>query len=140
MAGVTGRAGATWERIVADYAADRGLPWDRAPLRGNRDRLDLTGTIPAGLLVGCKAITRRGAASFGAKISEAMDQCDRALVNMGHPSERDGNGRLFVASMGIVPVQVMQRSGYPVGKAYVVTQYDYFLDLARERAKERAER
>jgi hypothetical protein len=139
MGGVTGRAGPNWERLVADYAADRGLPWERAPLRGSRDLLDLQGTLPAGFLVGCKAITRKGAASFGAKLSEAMDQCDRALVNNGHPSQRDGNGRLFVASLGIVPVQVMQRSGYPVGKAYVVTQYDYFLDLAARRVKWRGE-
>lgn len=137
MGGVTGRAGPAYERAVADYAADRGLPWDRAPLRGARDRLDLQGTLPSGFLVGCKA-KRRGS-EFGAKISEAMDQCDRALVNLGHPSERDGNGRLFVASMGIIPVQVMQRTGYPIGKHYVVTELDYFLDLAVRRSKWRDE-
>jgi hypothetical protein len=134
MSGVAGRAGPKWERVVADHAAQQfGLPWDRAPLRGTRDLLDLQGTLPAGFLVGCKAI-RRGS-TFGEKISEAMDQCDRALVNLGHPAERDGNGRLVVASLGIVPVQVMQRSGYPPGKAYVVTQLDFFLDLAVRRQK-----
>ena len=134
MSGVAGRAGPTWERTVADYAAQTyGLPWDRAPLRGARDLLDLQGTLPAGFLVGCKAI-RRGS-TFGAKISEAMDQCDRALVNIGRPHSRDGNGRLLVDCGGIVPVQVMQRSGYPAGKAYVVTELDYFLDLAVRRQK-----
>ena len=134
MSGVAGRAGPAWERTVADYAAERyGLPWDRAPLRGSRDLLDLQGCLPAGFLVGCKAI-RRGSV-FGAKISEAMDQCDRALVNIGRPSSRDGNGRLLVDCGGIVPVQVMQRSGYPPGKAYVVTELDYFLDLAVRRQK-----
>ena len=175
MSGVAGRAGPAWERVVADYAASPrfGLPWDRAPLRGARDLLDLQGTLPAGFLVGCKAIRRvksadewmreqnsRGIltmdewireqdgehilrkayqagqkATFGAKISEAMDQCDRALVNIGRPSSRDGNGRLVVDCGGIVPVQVMQRSGYPPGKAYVVTELDYFLDLAVRRQK-----
>lgn len=127
MAGVTGRAGPTWERRCADHAADRGLPWDRAPLRGNRDLLDLSGTLPAGFLVGCKAITRKGSANFGAKISEAMQQGERAVANLG-------------GAPGIVPVQIMQRSGYPVGKAYVVMEYDHFLALALERAKGRAER
>jgi hypothetical protein len=134
VSGVAGRAGPNWERIVADYASQvYGLPWDRAPLRGTRDLLDLQGCLTAGFLVGCKAI-RRGSA-FGAKISEAMDQCDRALINLGRPADKDGNGRLHVDSGGIVPVQVMQRSGYPTGKAYVVTELDYFLDLAVRRLK-----
>jgi hypothetical protein len=109
-----------------------GLPWDRAPLRGTRDLLDIQGCLPAGFLVGCKAI-RRGT-SFGQKISEAMDQCDRALINLGKEHAKV-NGRLHVTSGGIVPVQVMQRSGYPPGKAYVVTELDYFLDLAVRRQK-----
>jgi hypothetical protein len=138
MGGVTGRAGPNWERVVADYARDVwGLPWERAPLRGNRDLLDIQGCLPAGFLVGCKSI-RRGS-SFGVKISEAMDQCDRALVNLGRPAGRDGNGRLHVDSGGIVPVQVMQRSGYPAGKSYVVTELDYFLDLAVRRSKWRGD-
>lgn len=133
MTGVAGRAGPTWERTVADYAAAKGLPWDRAPLRGTRDLLDLQGCLPAGFLVGCKAI-RRGT-SFGEKISAAMDQCDRALINLGKPSTRDGHGHTLVECEGVVPVQVMQRSGFPPGKAYVVTELDYFLDLAIRRAK-----
>ncbi len=128
MSGATDGAGSRWERIAADYAAARGLPWDRAPLRGARDLLDIQGCLPGGWLVGCKAIHK--GVSFGQKISAAMDQCDRALMNMGRPASVDGHGRLAVDSGGIIPVQVMQRSGYPAGKAYVVTQYDYFLDLA----------
>lgn len=133
MGGVTGRTGSTWERVVADYAASAGLPWDRAPLRGTRDLLDIQGSLPGGWLVGCKGI-RRGT-EFGAKISGAMDQCDRALLNLRHPYKTDGNGRLLVESNGIIPVQVMQRSGYPTGKAYVVLQLDHFLDLAVRRQK-----
>ena len=134
MSGVAGQAGPRWERTVADYARDTfGLPWDRAPLRGTRDLLDIQGCLIAGFLVGCKAI-RRGT-SFGQKISEAMDQCDRALINLGKQADRDGNGRVLVDCGGIVPVQVMQRSGYPPGKAYVVTELDYFLDLAVRRQK-----
>lgn len=133
MSGVTGRAGAAWERVVADRAADAGLPWERAPLRGSHDLLDLQGTLPAGFLVGCKAI-RRGT-TFGQKISEAMDQCDRALVNLNHRFMRDGHGLVVVQSDGIIPVQVMQRSGYPVDKSYVVMQFGHFLDLAVRRQK-----
>ena len=133
MGGVTGRTGPTWERIVADWFMANGLPWDRAPLRGPRDLLDLQGTLPAGFLVGCKGI-RRGVA-FGQKISEAMDQCDRALINLGHPSDRNGHGHVIVESNGIVPVQIMQRSGYPVAKSYTVLQTGHFLDLALRRQK-----
>lgn len=129
MGGITGRAGQQWERKVADYAHDEyGLPWERAPLRGNRDRLDISGTLDDGWLIGCKAIHR--GVSFGERVSEAMNQCDRALVNVGRPYENDRRGFLVVDSGRIVPVQVMQRSGYPVGKAYVVTQLDYLLRLA----------
>src|SRR5260370_32431931 len=78
VSGVSGRTGAKWERVVADYARDiYALPWDRAPLRGTRDLLDIQGCLPAGFLVGCKGI-RRGS-SVGAKIRQAMCQCDRAL-------------------------------------------------------------
>ena len=140
MGGVTGRTGPTWERRVADHCAAAGLPWDRAILRGAHDLLDLTGTIPAGFLIGCKGI-RRGT-EFGQKISEAMDQCDRALLNLNHylpgpPRQftQDGHGHMIVESNGIIPVQIMQRSGYPTGKAYAVTQLDYLLDLAVRRQK-----
>ena len=140
MSGVAGRTGATWERIVADRAQEAGLPWERAPLRGNHDLLDIQGCLPGGWMVGCKGI-RRGT-EFGAKISAAMDQCDRALLNLRHPYIGEGNGytttgqgKIIVASNGIIPVQVMQRSGFPVDKAYVVLQFGHFLDLAVRRQK-----
>lgn len=129
------RAGSAYERLIADYCAAQGLPWDRAPLRGTRDLLDLQGPQFSGFLVGCKAITRGTA--FGQRISEAMDQCDQALVNYGRPAHPNGHGYLIVESGGIVPVQIMQRPGYPPGKHYVVTQLDYFLGLAAERAATR---
>lgn len=133
MSGATDRAGARYERAVADYCHEvYGFPWDKAPLRGRRDRLDITGCLDYGWLIGCKAIHR--GVSFGTRISEAMSQCDTALVNVGRPAEPDRRGFLVVDSGRIVPVQVMQRSGYPTGKHYVVTQLDYFLRLARERA------
>lgn len=135
MSGVTDRAGARWERTVADYCNDPyGFPWDKAPPRGRRDRLDITGCLDYGWLIGCKAIHK--GISFGTRISEAMAQCDAALVNVGRPAQPDPQGRgfLVVDAGRIVPFQVMQRSGYPVGKAYAVTQLDYILNLARERA------
>jgi hypothetical protein len=122
-----------WERRVVAHAQEYAdMPWKRRLRLGdNHDLLDVDGCLPMGWLVGCKAI-RRGV-TFGAKISEAMDQCDRALLNVGRPRRQDGNGRVVVDSGGIIPVQIMQRAGYPVGKAYAVTEYDYLLDLARER-------
>lgn len=128
------RAGARWERTVADYAHERyGFPWDKGPSRGRRDRLDITGCLPFGWLIGCKAIHR--GVTFGARISEAMDQCDQALINLGRPHRRGPGGFVIVDNGRIVPVQVMQRSGFPTGKAYVVTEYDYFLRLAVERGE-----
>lgn len=129
MSGVTDRAGPKWERRVVDYAHDTyALPWDRAPLRGRRDRLDVTGCLDDGWLIGCKAIHR--GVTFGQRVSEAMDQCDRALMNIGRPATEDPRGFSVVDPGRVVPFQVMQRSGYPVGKAYVVTQLDYILNLA----------
>ena len=134
MSGVTDRAGARYERAVADYCHDAyGVPWDKAPLRGARDRLDITGCLDYGWLIGCKAIHR--GVQFGTRVSEAMTQADTALVNVGRPAEADRRGFLVVDSGRIVPVQVMQRSGYPIGKHYVVTQLDYLLRLATERAE-----
>jgi hypothetical protein len=135
--GVTDRYGAAWERKVADYAHDNyRLPWHKAPLRGTRDLLDIAGCLDMGWLVGCKSIHR--GVPFGTRISEAMAQADKALVNAGcgATSHRGaGTGEYLIVDSGrIVPVQVMQRSGYPVGKAYVVTQYEYFLRLVAERA------
>ncbi len=125
-----------WERTVVAQAQAYGLPWERRLRLGdNHDLLDLDGCLPGGWLVGCKSVMRKGGASRQMKMSEAMDQCDRALINIGRPSQRDGNGRLVIECGGIVPVQVLQRSGYPPGKSYVVTELDYFLRLAVDRQK-----
>lgn len=133
MSGVTDRAGARYERALADHCHDKyGLPWDKAPLRGRRDRLDITGCLDYGWLIGAKAI-HRGVA-FGLRISEAMAQCDAALVNVGCTAEEDRRGFLVVDNGRIVPFQVMQRSGYPIGKHYAVTQLDYMMTLVRDRA------
>lgn len=139
MPGVTDRAGANYERKVADYLHDTGgFPWDKAPLRGRRDRLDITGCLDYGWLIGCKAIHR--GVPFGQRISEAMAQCDSALVNVGRPADQDRRGFLVVDNGRIVPVQFMQRSGYPIEKHYVVTQAGYLLGLMQERAeRDRAE-
>jgi len=134
VSGVTDRAGANYERRVADYCHDvYGFPWDKAPPRGPKDRLDLTGTLDYGWLIGCKAIHK--GVPFGTRISEAMTQCDVALVNVGRPAETDRRGFLIVDAGRVVPVQIMQRSGYPIGKHYAVTQLDYLLNLATERAE-----
>lgn len=119
-----------WERRVVAHAQARGLPWERRLRLGdNHDLLDVDGCLPMGWLVGAKSI-RRGV-TVAQKISEGMDQCDRALINIGRPYDKYGRtGHVLVDSGGIIPVQVMQRSGFPPGKAYVVTEYDYFLDLA----------
>lgn len=133
MSGVTDRAGPKYERAVADYCAEyTGFPWDKAPPRGRKDRLDLTGTLDYGWLVGCKAIHR--GVTFGQRISEAMTQCDMALINVGRPAVPDRRGFVVVDAGRIVPFQVMQRSDYPLGKHYAVTQLDYLLNLAIERA------
>lgn len=120
-----------WERRIVAHAQERDLPWERRLRLGdNHDLLDVDGCLPMGWLIGAKSISR--GVTFGAKISEAMDQCDRALLNIGRPARREGR-RVLVDSGGIIPVQVMQRAGYPVGKAYAVTEYDYLLDLAVQR-------
>jgi hypothetical protein len=129
------RAGGKWERRVVDYLVEAyGRNWDRAPLRGRRDRLDVTGCLDDGYLIGCKAITR--GVAFGQRVSEAMAQCDQALINVGRPVvDADRRGFLVVDSGLIMPLQVMQRSGYPTGKAYVVTELDYWARTAVERAE-----
>jgi hypothetical protein len=118
------RAGSAYERKVADYAQKSGFPWDRAPLRGARDLLDITGCLAAGWLIGCKAIGRGVALSK--RMSDAMNQADEALTNLEALKPvgyRDD----------VIPVQVLQRSGFPIGKAYVVMDYDNFLRLAKIR-------
>lgn len=119
--------GTAWERRVVDHARERGLPWERAPLRGSADLLDVQGPQYEGWLVGCKAISRRG--NLQDRMSDAMNQARAAVENLPE-GWRDG----------VVAVQVLQRQGFPVGRAYVVMEYDEFLGLVEERRKWRTER
>lgn len=118
------RAGTRWETTVTDHARDRGFDWDRAPLRGRRDLLDLTGTIPDGWLIGAKALSRT--ASESQKLSGAMDQSSRAMANLRQR-------KFAVDTADVIPVQILQRSGAGVGRAYAVTEFDAFLQLAELR-------
>lgn len=117
--------GTAWERRVVDHAQAAGLAWERAPLRGTADLLDVQGCLPDGWLVGCKAISRRG--NLADRMSAGMEEARAARARLP---------RIFPGlEDGVVPVQVMQRQGYPVGRAYVVMEYDPFLDLVAERRK-----
>jgi hypothetical protein len=109
--------GTAWERRVADYFAARGLPWDRAPLRGTGDLLDIAGCLPMGWLVGCKA---RGPGK-PVRLNEAMDEAAAAVNRV--PDGFDG----------VIGVQVVQRPQHSVGDAYVVMTADDFTDLVLER-------
>ncbi len=115
--------GTAWERRVVDHAQERGLPWERAPLRGTADLLDVQGCLPDGWLVGCKAISRRG--NLADRLSAAMNEARAARERLPKyfPSAADG----------VIPVQVVQRQGYPVGRAYVVMEYDDFLSIVKFR-------
>jgi len=115
------RAGRSWENQVVEYANADGFPWDRAPLRGRRDLLDVTGCLPYGWLIGAKS-TARGV-SAAEKLFDAMDQAERAMAWLSERGPADD----------VIPFQIIQRSGAPVGRAYAVTEYDWFLRLARER-------
>lgn len=109
------RAGRVWENKVVEHANSAGFSWDRAPLRGRRDLLDVTGTLAEGLLIGCKAVEK--GVPMSSKLWAAMEQCRRALEHL--PRNVD--------PAGILPVQVIQRSGADVGEAYAVTEFDWLL-------------
>lgn len=117
--------GTAWERRVVDYAQAQGLPWERAPLRGTQDLLDVQGCLPDGWLVGCKAISRKG--DLGNRLSTAMNEADAARLRAldKYPG----------LAGELIPVQVVQRQAKPVGMAYVVLEYDEFLALVVERRK-----
>jgi len=117
------RKGTAWERRVADYAHARGFPWDRAPLRGSRDLLDIQGCLPDGWLIGTKNLSPE---TLQARLSDAMNQCRRAVDNLlvlyPPPMQQD-----------VIPVQVVQRRNHRTGRAYVVLEFDDFLRLAEMR-------
>jgi hypothetical protein len=110
--------GTAWERRVVDFAAGMGLPWDRAPLRGTADLLDVQGCVPMGWLVGAKA--KRMGSDPGDRLSEAMNEARTAWERLGRPSE-------------VVPVQVVQRPRYGVSRAFTVMEYADFLWLVLQR-------
>ncbi len=138
--------GSAWERRVVDRAQEAGLPWDRAPLRGSADLLDVQGCQAGGFLIGCKAISRSG--SLADKLGPAMVQGRRAAENWmrlhaaaGRAAPQWSGIAEEIRGLGpgeVVPVQIIQRSGYPVGQAYAVMEYDAFLRLAVELADLRA--
>ena len=113
------RAGRNWENLIVEHANAAGFDWDRAPLRGRRDLLDVTGCLPDGFLIGAKAI--EVGVSPVEKMSGAMEQCHRAMENLA---------RRGPAPDDVIPFQIMQRRGVAVGRAYAVTEYDWLLRLA----------
>lgn len=123
------RAGRTWETAVVEHANDNGQTWDRAPLRGKRDLLDVTGCLPAGWLIGAKAVARDVSASK--KLPDAMDQAARALDHL--PAVARSLGFSGADAATVIPWQILQRHGAPVGRAYAVTEFDHMLQLCRMR-------
>ena len=117
--------GTAWERRVVDHAQAAGLPWERAPLRGTADLLDVQGCLPDGWLVGCKAISRKG--NLSDRMSRAMNEARDALLRVSE--------RWPAMAHGVIPVQVVQRQGMSTGRAYVVMVYDDYLTLVLERRK-----
>ncbi|HEY6275769.1 MAG TPA: hypothetical protein VIX86_05515 [Streptosporangiaceae bacterium] len=114
-----------WERRVAQHARDKGLPWDRRLRLGdNHDLLDIDGCLPMGHLVGCKSV-RRGS-SVGARLFDGMDQAQRAKKN--------AHTMYGVQADELIGWQILQRTGYPAGRAYAVTEYDDMLALVLELA------
>jgi hypothetical protein len=123
-------AGTRYERIIADYCTEHGLPWDRASLRGGNDLLDLAGCLPMGWLVGCKSIKR--GVPMSERLFSAMDQCHAAKDSLARLAAA---GKLALPDREVIPVQVMRRAGAPTGRSYVVTELDWFLNLAQQRAR-----
>jgi hypothetical protein len=124
------RAGRVWEASIITYAnTEYGMRWDKGPLRGARDLLDVTGCLPAGWLVGAKAKER--GTTGGYRLTDAMDQAARALDNVPKVARSLGFAAPDVAD--VIPWQVFQRPGSPVGRAYAVTEFDHMLRICQMR-------
>jgi hypothetical protein len=115
--------GTAWERRGVDYAQAKGLPWERAPLRGTADLLDVQGCLPAGWLIGFKAKRPKTTEKNADRLSEAMNEARKAWLRLPEDARRE-----------VIPVQIVQRPQYPVGRAFAVMEYDDFLSLVLERA------
>jgi hypothetical protein len=121
------RAGREWEGEVVRAAQAAGLPWDRGPLRGARDLLDVTGCLPGGWLIGAKQAERGQSAAV--KLFDAMDQAERAHGVLVADGKADG----------VIPFQIIKRPRAETLRAYAVTEYRWFLEIAKSRqsAKEK---
>lgn len=125
------RAGRAWESAIVAHANENGMTWDKAPLRGRRDLLDVTGCLPGGWLVGAKAKAR--GTSAAARLTDAMDQAARALEHL--PASARSLGFTAPDVADVIPWQIIQRPGADVGRAYAVTEYDHMLRLCHMREK-----
>lgn len=110
------KQGTDFERRVADHAAARGLAWDRAPLRGSRDLLDIEGCLPMGWLVGCKSLSR--GVPVAKRLSEAMTELPGKLENAAQIVGRE-------RAAEVIPVQVVQQTGKNIGQSFTVTELRY---------------
>ena len=96
---------------------------DLAPLRGRRDLLDVTGCLPDGWLVGAKSVAN--GVSAGSKMRDGNDQSARAMETLAARGD----------DAEVIPWQVIQRRGVPIGRSYVVTEFDHMLRLVAMRRK-----
>lgn len=119
------RAGRKFEIEVVDHAQATGFPgWDRAPLRGRRDLLDVTGCLASGVLVGCKAI--EPGVPMNTKLWRAMDQAHRAMEHLPRT----------VDPATVTPWQIIQRRNADgIGSSYAVTELDWMLRQTAELAE-----
>jgi hypothetical protein len=125
------RAGRNWEGEIIRYANENGMTWDKGPLRGPRDLLDVTGCLPDGWLIGAKGVQR--GVSAAARLSDSMDQARRAMDYLPGAARTLGFRPPHVAD--VIPWQIIQRPGAETGRAYAVTEYDDMLQLCNMRKK-----
>jgi hypothetical protein len=100
MANPSKRKGTSWEVEVRDHFHANGYPQvERLAQGGVKDRADLWGIV--GMVIGCK--NRREIT-----LAEFMDEIQVQKANAG-------------ASIG---VEIIKRRNKPVGKAYLVMEFD----------------